>query len=194
MFDIDLHQLILSFKYVGLFILLISNGIISFPSSQIIYLIIGYFVSVGKISLVPSIIIGATGNTIGNLIIYKIVSKYGVDAVRKYSYINDRSLNHLHKKVEAKGLWFLFIGKLIPSVKVFVPIVAGLARIKILEAIIIFFSSSAIWAGAIISIGYFFGENITMQGYAIVMGIIGIIVAIVFYFRFIKNKKMISSN
>lgn len=189
MFDIDLHQLILSFKYFGLLILLILNGTISFPSSQIIYLIVGYFVAVGKISLIPSIVIGATGNTIGNLIIYKIVSKYGVNAVRKYSYIDDVSLNHLHKKVEAKGLWFLFIGKLIPSVKVFVPIVAGLARIKMSEAIIIFFTSSLVWASAIISIGYFFGENITMQSYATVMGIVGIIIATIFYLRFIKEKK-----
>lgn len=189
MFDIDLHQLILSFKYVGLFILLVSNGIISFPSSQIVYLIVGYFVATGKISLLPAIIVGAIGNTIGNLIIYKIVSKYGVDAVRKYSYIDDVSLSHLHRKVEKHGLWFLFIGKLIPSVKVFIPIVAGLARIKTSEAILIFFASSTVWATAIIYIGYYFGENITMKGYTLVMGAVGIIVAIIFYLRFIKNKK-----
>lgn len=189
MFDIDIHQLILSFKYVGLFILLTFNGIISFPSSQIVYLVVGYFVSVGKISLIPSIIVGATGNTVGNLIIYKIVSKYGVEAVKKYSYINNESLSKLHKKVESRGLWFLFIGKLIPSIKVMVPIVAGLARIKMIEAVVIFFVSSTIWAGAIIYIGYFFGENITMQGYATVMGIVGIIVAVIFYFRFVKEKK-----
>lgn len=189
MFDIDLHQLILSFKYIGLFILLISNGIISFPSSQIVYLIVGYFVSLGKISLLPSILVGATGNTIGNLIIYRLVYKYGVSAVKKFAYTDEEHLKMLHKKVEAHGLWFLFIGKLIPSVKVFVPIVAGLARIKMTEAVVIFFASSTIWATAIIYIGYYFGESITMKGYTLVMGAVGIIIAIIFYLRFIKSKK-----
>ncbi len=192
MIDLDIHQLILSLKYFGILILLILNGAFNFPSSQIIYLITGYFVSVGKLSFVPVIIVGAIGNTIGNLIVYKIVYKYGENAVRKFLFIKKETLNEtltkLNKELSNRGVWWLFLGKLIPSIKVFVPAVAGIAKINYPIAILVFFLGSLVWATIVNYIGYEFGENITLKGYALVMSIIGIIVMYITYKK-LKHKR-----
>lgn len=190
MLDIDIHQLILSLKYFGIFILLILNGAFNFPSSQIIYLITGYFVSVGKLSFIPVILAGAIGNTIGNFIVYRLVYKYGESAIRKFLFIKkeilSETLEKLHKEFSNKGVWWLFLGKLIPSIKVFIPAVAGIAKVSNPVAFLVFFFGSLVWAIIVNYIGYEFGENITLKGYAIVMSIVGFFIIYITYKKFKK--------
>lgn len=181
MFEFDLHSLISTFSYLGIFILLVINGAVNFPSSQIVYLIVGYFIAIGKLSFLPAIIFGSLGNTIGNLIIYFLVYKYGKVIVTKYLYIKEDILNKMHKEFEGRGLWFLYVGKLTPSIKVFIPAIAGLSKITRTHAVFLFSITSIIWSSVILYIGFKFGEQITFQNYSIVMGIVGIIVALIAY-------------
>ena len=63
----DLHALISSGTYVAIFILMLANGVVNFPSSQILYLVVGYFVSTGNLMFMWAVIAGGLGNTIGNI-------------------------------------------------------------------------------------------------------------------------------
>ncbi len=184
MFELDLHSLISTFSYLAIFLLLIVNGAVNFPSSQIIYLIAGYFIATGKLSFIPTIISGSIGNIIGNLITYFLVYKYGKVIVTKYLYIKEDILNKMHKEFEGRGLIFLYIGKLTPSLKVFIPSVAGLSKIKYSHALFLFSITSIIWSSAIVYIGYLFGEHITFKNYSITMGIVGIVIAFIAYKKF----------
>ena len=91
-----------------------------------------------------------------------------------------------------KGAWFLFVGKLIPALKVFIPIPAGIARMnRYLYAGIILVSSS-IWPFAFLAIGYYFGKSAHVFGaYAVVLAFIALIVATVFY-KFMNSEEVIS--
>ncbi len=184
----DLHQIIISSSYLGIFILLITNGAVNIPSSQIIYLIAGYFIATGKLSMFPTLFFGTLGNTIGNIITYLLVYKYGRPIVKKLLTVPEKTLDHMHYEFSNKGLWWLFVAKLIPSVKVTVPTIAGLSKTPKTKTYLIFLSSSFVWATTITYIGYYFGENITAKGYALTMGIVGIIMFAFAYFKFIKTK------
>ena len=62
----DIESILLGFSYVGIFALMIVNGIVPFISSQILYIFVGYFVGTGFLQLFPASLIGASGNTVGN--------------------------------------------------------------------------------------------------------------------------------
>ncbi len=188
---IDYHSILTSGSYAAIFILMITNGAVNFPSSQFLYVIAGYFVSTGSLMFIPTVIAGALGNTIGNIITFSLVKKYDKPLARKLLMVDEKTFNNIHNALHATftkhGLWYIFIGKLIPSVKAFIPIVAGLADTKTKITSIIFLVASTIWAIMITSIGYFFGEHVSFKSITAVSLSIGAVVAFFAYKAYKKH-------
>lgn len=170
---------------------MIANGIANFPSSQFLYIICGYFVSTGSLLFFPTIIIGALGNTIGNIITFLLVKKYEHNFARKLLMMDEDTFKKIHSALHEtftkKGLWYIFVGKLTPSVKAFIPIVAGLANTETKATSVIFLISSCIWAGAITYLGYFFVGQVSLESFATVSFLIGGII-IFFVYRKVSKK------
>ena len=187
-----IESIILFSGYAGIFFLMIANGVVSFPSSQILYIIAGYFVFTGHLNLFFVVIAGAIGNTIGNIILYELARSKGLSYLLRWKIFPERELKKVQVAFNKKGAWFLFVGKLIPALKVFIPIPAGIARMnRYLYAGIILVSSS-IWPFAFLAIGYYFGKSAHVFGaYAVVLAFIALIVATVFY-RFMNSEEVIS--
>ncbi|MEN9880837.1 MAG: hypothetical protein RLZZ308_20 [Candidatus Parcubacteria bacterium] len=181
----QLDTLISDFSYLGIFLLMIANGAINFPSSQFLYIICGYLVGKGTLSFVPTIIAGALGNTIGNILTFLLVKKYDKPFAQKLLMLDEGTFTKihsaLHETFSRRGMWWIFFGKLIPSVKAFIPIVAGLSDTKTKNTSIIFLVASTIWAIIITSIGYFFGKHISLSSITGVSLIIGVIVISILY-------------
>ncbi len=198
--DISIEQIIISLSYFGIFILMISNGAVSFPSSQVLYIIAGYFIFTGDLSLLPVIIVGAIGNTVGNVILYELVRAKGVGyiekiAVKLYRIPKEKFERNLQKvqiAFQKKGAWFVFVGKLVPALKVFVPIPAGLAKMNRVLYTTIILIASTIWTLPFIAIGYYFGKSSDVFGkYAVVLIIIALVVISVLY-RYMNSEKILS--
>mgnify|MGYP000034144965 CR=1 FL=1 len=190
--DISVEQIILVLGYVGIFLMMISNGLLSFPSSQILYIIAGYFIFTGDLNLVLVSLVGALGNTIGNIGLYEIARSKGLKYITKWQLFPPQIVRKVQVGFEKRGAWFVFVGKLIPALKVFVPIPAGIAKMnRVLYATIIFISS-AIWTIPFISIGFFFGKSSDVFGkYAIVLIFVALIVAGLFY-KYINSEEVVS--
>lgn len=187
----DLHSLITSGSYAAILFLMIGNGVINIPSSQILYLIVGYFVATGNLSFIPAVIAGALGNTIGNIITFLLVKKYERPLARKLLMLNEETFDKVHRALHdtfsRKGIWWLFIGKLTPSVKAFVPVVAGLARTKTPLTSFIFLAASFIWATAIVYLGYAFGEHVSLSSFLAVSLVIGFTILFILYKKISKK-------
>lgn len=181
----DFHSLILSGSYVAIFLLMLANGIINFPSSQILYLVVGYFVSTGNLIFAGAVFAGAIGNTIGNIITYTLIKKYERPLARKMLMMDeamfDKIHGALHDTFSRRGIWWLFLGKLTPSVKAFIPVVAGLARTPTAVTSLIFLVASFIWATAIIYLGFAFGEQFSLSSFLSVSLIIGAVIVFIIY-------------
>lgn len=181
----DLHSLILSGSYVAIFFMMLANGVINFPSSQILYLIVGYFVSTGNLLFAGAVLAGALGNTIGNFITYSLIKKYERPLARKMLMMTEQTFNAVHGALSdtfsRRGMWWIFLGKLTPSVKAFIPIVAGIARTPPVLTLGIFLVASTIWATGIIYLGYVFGENVSLSSFLGVSLIIGLTIAFIVY-------------
>lgn len=173
--------------YFGIFALMIANGALSFPSSQALYIIAGYFIARGDLTLLPTILAGALGNTIGNVILYELARTHGRTFIARMKLFPERELAKVETAFRKKGAWFLFIGKLLPAIKVFVPIPAGLGKMQRGLFIFLMFIASVVWTFPFIAIGYFFGRSSNLAGsYAIILLVIAAVVVFLFY-RYINN-------
>ena len=179
---------------------MISNGVVSFPSSQILYIITGYFIFTGDLGLLPVVIVGAIGNTIGNIVLYELVRAKGVRyvetiAVKLYQIPKEkfeRNLSKVQVAFQKKGAWFVFVGKLVPALKVFVPIPAGLAKMNRALYSTTILIASTIWTLPFIAIGYYFGKSSDVFGkYAIALILVALVVLAIFY-KYINSEKVVS--
>jgi membrane-associated protein len=181
----DLHTLIYSGSYAAIFVLMVANGVVNFPSSQILYLVVGYFVSTGNLVFGTAVLAGALGNTIGNFVAYSLIKKYEHPLARKLLMMNESTFSKIHSALadtfSRRGMWWLFVGKLTPSVKAFIPILAGLARTPALLTTFIFLSASLVWATGIIYLGKTFGEHVPLSSFLAVSFLIGGTIVFILY-------------
>lgn len=189
--DLSVESIIAVAGYAGIFMLMIANGAVSFPSSQILYIVTGYFIARGDLALAPTMIVGALGNTIGNVILYELARRHGRAFIERMKLFPLRELSKVEYAFQKKGAWFIFIGKLLPAIKVFVPIPAGLGKMSRPLFVTIMFTASLIWSLIFIAIGYFFGKSSDLFGkYAIVLVIIASVVVLLFY-RYINSGEVV---
>lgn len=191
MFEVSIENVITTFSYIGIFGLMISNGLTSFPSSQILYIIAGYFIFTGEINLALVSLVGAAGNTIGNIILYELARKKGIEYITKFRIFPLREIQKIQVVFERRGAWFVFLGKLLPAIKVFVPVVAGIGLMNRALYIPIIFITSLLWSFIFIGIGFFFGKNTELLGiYPIIL--IGVAIFVVFaFYRYMNSPKIL---
>ena len=173
----SIETIILTFSYLGIFLLITLNGIISFPSSQLIYVIAGYFASTGDLNLYAIIIVGTIANTLGNVILYEMARRKGLKYTLKFfKYLELTNIN-IEKEIKKikivfkkKGTIFLFFGKLINPIKIFIPIVAGISKMNRAVYISIILITSTIWAIIFTLFGLYFGKSYENYGwYGLIM-------------------------
>lgn len=181
----DLHALISEGSYIAIFVLMLLNGATNLPSSQILYLIVGYFIAAGKLEFIPAVVAGSLGNALGNTITFLLIKKYEHPLARKILMMEEKTFakihGALHDTFSRRGMWWLFIGKLTPSLKAFIPVVAGLAGTEVFLTSAIFLFASFLWAVGITYIGFAFGEHVTLSSFLSVSLLIGAVVIFILY-------------
>lgn len=187
----DTETIIMSWSYAGIFLLMVANGFFSFPSSQVLYIIVGYFVGTGFLGVLPATFFGAMGNTIGNMLLYEAVRARGIAYLKRFNIYRESDVQKIQLVFKKKGLWFLFIGKLLPAIKVFVPIPPALTKLDRRIFVAIMFSASWVWSFIFVAIGYMFGKGAGLwKSYGIILMIVAAIVVAVFY-RYMNSESIL---
>lgn len=178
----DIEAIIQGASYAGIFGLMISNGFLSVPSSQILYIIVGYFISTGSLAFFPASLAGAAGNTIGNILMYEAVRSHGVRYLERFRIFRPEDLRKVEIVFRKKGPWFVFIGKLLPAIKVFVPIPAAIGKMHRGLFASLMFAASWIWSWAFIAIGFVFGRSAHLWGsYGVILALVALVVVTLFW-------------
>jgi len=182
MFDISIEQLVVTLGYMGIFGAMMANGVVGFPSSQILYIVSGFFVFTGDLNIALVVGSGAIGNTVGNIILYELARRRGLLYVTRFKIFPAREIKKVEIAFKRRGGFFVFIGKLLPAIKVFVPIAAGLGKMDRKLYIPIIVTTSAMWSFVFVFIGFFFGKNADVFGiYGIVLFFIVLLTILGFY-------------
>jgi membrane protein DedA with SNARE-associated domain len=115
------------------------------------------------LGLIPMIILGGIGATIGTSAIYFIALKLGrVVLLRylKYVKVNEKKLARVEIWFEKYGDKAVFLGRMVPVMREMISVPAGLLKMKIPKFVTYTFAGSLVWSTVTILSGYYFGEAI----------------------------------
>ncbi len=152
--------------YEGVFVAALVETIIPPIPTLAIFPTAGFLASQEGFSLfavIPLIILGAIGATIGTTAIYLIALKLGRRILLRYL----RILKISEKKLERVEIWFekygdkaVFLGRMIPVMREMISVPAGLLKMKIPKFILYTFLGSLVWSAGTILAGYYFGASL----------------------------------
>ena len=155
-------NLIESLGYWGVFIgMTLESACIPLPS-EVIMPFAGFVVYEGKLTLWGITLVGALGNLFGSLIAYYVGLKGGkpfLEKYGKYFLISQNSLNKAHAWFERYGHEAVFFGRLLPGIRTFISLPAGIAEMDIKKFVIYSFAGSLPWCFFLGYIGVVLGSN-----------------------------------
>jgi len=193
----SIEEVIISLSYFGILILMTSNGFWAFPSSQILYIIAGYFAFQGNLNLISVILIGALGHSLGNYILYEIARKkglnYSIKFIKFFFQLTDpeKEIKKFQIAFKKKSILFLFVGKLANPSKIFIPIPAGISKMNRGIYLFIVYITSIIWASIFTLIGYYFGKSYTNFGYIGIIMIILFVGISTYFYKYMNSDEII---
>lgn len=143
------------------FAMVLESACIPLPS-EVIMPFGGYMAWAGHLSLWSVIIAGTLGNVVGSLIAY-YVGKYVGRAVLlrwgRFVHVTDRNLQKAEDWFNNRGEWSVFVGRLLPAIRTFISLPAGIARMKLGKFVVLSALGSLPWAAVLAYAGYKMGQN-----------------------------------
>lgn len=148
--------------YVGIFLLMtLESSFFPFPS-EVVMIPAGYLASKGEMSLVGAILSGIGGSIAGALLNYYLALKAGrafLLRFGKYMLIHERTIYKMEQFFESHGHISTFSGRLIPGVRQYISLPAGIAKMPMKQFVIFTALGAGIWVVFLTLLGYYLGEN-----------------------------------
>ncbi len=148
--------------YGGIIALMfLESSFFPFPS-EVVMPPAGYLASQGKMSLGLCIFSGIFGSVLGAIFNYYVAVKWGRAILLKYGkyvLLTERSLNKAEKFFDKHGPISTFIGRLLPGIRQYISLPAGLLKMSIPKFLLYTALGSGIWVSILTVVGYIFGEN-----------------------------------
>lgn len=180
--------------YLGTFLgMLFESACIPIPS-EIILPLGGYLSFKGSLNLIVTIIVGTCGGTCGSIIAYLIGAKGGRPLVEKYAdklHLSKEKIENSDTMFNKYGDKIIFISRLLPIIRTFISLPAGITKMNFTKFVTYTFVGSAIWSTILVYLGYVMGENWeTIRSYYHYLDIAVLIVIIGFIiYKIVTRKK-----
>src|SRR6202034_61986 len=148
------------------------------------------------------IVIAVLGEIVGGLLGYAL-GRFGgrplLDRFGRYLLLTHRDLDRVEAYLVRRGDPFVLIGRLIPLLRSFVSIVAGLAEMQIWRFLAFSIVGSAIFTSAVCSLGYAVGgswhkvvKDFSDAGYvALALAVIAVAIGIVHRLRVLREERTV---
>jgi len=188
-------QTVGSLGYIGIFIMMfLESSFFPFPS-EVVMVPAGYLASKNEMSFTIALLAGIFGSLVGAIFNYYLAKHFGRAFLLKYGkyfFLKEDSLEKLEKYFKSHGEISTFTGRLIPGIRQYISLPAGMAKMDLKKFSIYTALGAGIWALVLILVGYFIGENETLiKEYLKTITIITIllVVMIIFIYVIISKKK-----
>jgi len=139
----------------------IESACIPLPS-EVIMPFSGYLVSHGRFALWETAVAGAIGCVVGSIVAY-IVGRYGgrqfIWKYGKYILISHHDLDLADRWFDRHGQFAIFFSRLLPVVRTFISLPAGIAKMRFDMFVLWTFAGSLPWCYALAYVGYKMGDN-----------------------------------
>jgi membrane protein DedA with SNARE-associated domain len=160
-------------------------------SSEITFGFAGVLAYQGHLNLALVIIIGSLAELAGSYASYAVGRIGGRPLVHKlgrYVLVTESDVARAERFLTGRGAWAVPVGRMLPFVRAFTSIVAGLVRIPAARFGVLSLIGTVIYAAALSSVGYALGSawksvnhGLTIVGYALFAVLVIAIVGFVLY-------------
>ena len=164
--------------------------------SELIMTFGGALAATGKLNLALVVVMGAAGNVIGAYIAWAVgrtggralVLRYG-----KYIFLRAHDLERAEKWFAKRGQAAVFFGRLLPVVRTFISLPAGVAEMEPVRFGIYTLLGSVPFVGILAGLGYAAESNYNsivkyVQDFGYLIGFVILIAIFVFLYRRFQNK------
>ncbi|MCL5746993.1 MAG: DedA family protein [Patescibacteria group bacterium] len=159
-------HLIQTTGYMGIFVLMtLESALIPIPS-EVTMPFAGFLANQGSLSFILVVLAGAIGNLVGSIIGYYIgyfleeniivslINKYG-----KFLLITEQDYTKATHWFKKYGNRVVFFSRLLPGVRTFISLPAGLSEMNIWKFSAYTFAGSLLWSGVLAYVGFYLGER-----------------------------------
>jgi len=173
----------------------IESALVPLPS-EIIMPFAGYLVFTGKLNLILVAVAGAFGNLAGSLAAYSLgywgherIVRRLVRKVGKFVLFTEEDLDSSEKYFNKYGSWIVLVSRVMPAIRTYISLPAGIARYPIVKFSTLTFFGSLVWSFVLAYIGFLLGENWNTLGpYFHKFDFIIVILGILFVAYYIYHK------
>jgi membrane protein DedA with SNARE-associated domain len=162
-------------------------------SSEITFGFAGVLAGEGKLNLALVIILGTLAELAGSYASYgvgRVGGKPLVHRFGRYVYVSESDVDRAERFLAGRGAWAVPVGRMLPFVRAFISIVAGLVRIPAGRFGILSLIGTVVYVTALSMIGYSLAgtwtkieHGLSIVGYALFALVVVAIVGFVFYRR-----------
>jgi len=154
--------------YAGVFVLMTAESALIPIPSEVTMCFAGYLVSTGSMNLWVLATVGASANMVGSLLAFwlgwwgqehvvrQLIRKYG-----KYVLATEKDLDLAIHWFNNYGQSISFFSRILPVVRTFISLPAGIARMNVWKFSYLTFLGSFLWSLFLSSIGMLMGNNWT---------------------------------
>jgi membrane protein DedA with SNARE-associated domain len=130
-------------------------------SSEITFGFAGVLAYQGHLNLILVIIIGSLAELAGSYVSYGVGRLGGrplVDRFGKYVLVTRKDIDRAERFLAGRGSWAVVVGRMLPVIRAFISIIAGLVEIPALEFGFLSLIGTVAWAIALSVTGYEVGS------------------------------------
>ena len=155
-------QTVGSLGYLGIFFMMfLESSFFPFPS-EVVMIPAGYLASKGEMNIWIAIVMGILGSIAGALFNYYLAVKLGRKLLLKYGhyvFFTKETLEKVENFFQKHGSFSTLSGRLIPVIRQYVSLPAGLARMNLWLFCFYTGVGAGIWVSILAYLGYYFGQN-----------------------------------
>jgi len=158
-------------------------------SSEVIFGFAGVLAYQGHLNLALVIVIGVLAEMAGSFVAYtvgRVAERPVIERLGRYLLITRNDLNRTERFLTGRGGWAIPVGRVIPILRSFTSLVAGIAGVPALRFGILCLIGTVTYVAAMSSIGYAVGPawsrvsaDLSVAGYVIVAVVVVVVVAFV---------------
>lgn len=156
-----------SYGYIGVFLLILIENIFPPIPSELILLFGGFMTTYTKLNIIVMIISATLGSLIGALLLYKIGTIFDKEKLKilisgklgRVLNLKNSDIDNANKWFSNKGQKTVFFCRFIPLIRSIISIPAGMNKMKISKFITYTLLGSVIWNLVLIMLGHIVGRN-----------------------------------
>ena len=156
------RELVTDYGYIGIFVLMVASAACIPIPSEITLLVGGWYAGDGRLDFFWVGTIALLGTLVGSAIAYALGRTGGralLERYGKYVFMRAHEIDRAERWWERHGDAATFFGRMVPIIRTFISLPAGITRMPLPKFALYTLLGSAVWSYGLTYVGLKVGEN-----------------------------------